>query len=268
MKKLTYLLFVLSAFLFSSCNIYYYSTVSAYEQRVPQNDDGSFTTEKDDIIVTYSFVDKGGSVVYDVYNQSNDPVFVDWTKSVLIAEDHALQYSRSSGKTKTYQFSDISDVVASEGQSISVEKIVLPQDALFIPPHSRVSYSPVSLCNVYNMKLPKSVYKKVQVGGTDINGVYFTPQDSPLLFRSYLTVVNGKSYAETVFEDIFYISSAYKTLSKNDILMELVRKRGDTFYIYEKSRAGKIIGWTALIGLTTVGIIFAPDEGYVDYDYY
>ena len=119
------------------------------------------------------------------------------------------------------------------------------------------------------MKLPASAYQKVQVGGTTIKGVYFTPQNSPLLFRSYLTVVNSKTNAETVFEDIFYISSSYKTLSKNDILMRLVRERGDTFYDYEMNSSAKVLGWTAAIGLVVVAIVLAPEGEYIDtIDYY
>lgn len=269
MKTPLIILILLLSIALSSCNTYYYGVVQSYENRVPQNDDGSFTAEKDDVFITYSFVNQGGSVVYNIYNQSEDPVFVDWGKSVLIAEDQALQYSRGTTKTKTYQFSDSSRSVQEGGKGVAVEKIVIPQDALFVPPHSRVSYSPILLYDVYNMKLPASAYQKVQVGGTTIKGVYFTPQNSPLLFRSYLTIVNSKTNAETVFEDIFYISSSYKTLSKNDILMRLVRERGDTFYDYEMNSGAKVLGWTAAIGLVVVAIVLAPEGEYVDtIDYY
>lgn len=265
MKTHLIFLILVAGFALSSCNTYYYSVVQSYENRVPQNDDGSFTTEQNDVFVTYSFVNYKGEVVYSIYNQSDDPVYVDWSKSVLIAEDNALQYSKvGGGRTKTYQFSDITNVVASEGKEITVDRIVLPQDALFVPPRSRVNYSPIALYNVYNMRLPKSVYQKVQVGGTNVSGVYFTSQNSPLLFRSYLTIVNGKSNAETVFEDIFYISSSYKTLSQNNVLMRLVRERGDTFYGSEVNQAARTMGYIALLGVTIGGLFLLPESEYID----
>lgn len=269
MKNAVILLALVLVFTLSGCNTYYYSVVQSYEERVPQNADGSFTTVKNDIVLTYSFVNQDGEVVYDIYNQSQDPIYVDWSKSVLIAEDQAIQYKQpSSGYTKTYQLSDNTSVASSDENVISTNKLVLSDDVMFIPPHSRVSYSPIALYNLYNMELKKSVYQNVQIDGTDVKGVYFTPQTSPFLFRSYLTVVNSKNNTETVFEDIFYISSAYKTTSQNNILMRLVRERGDTFYGYRVNSTGKVLGWTAVIGLVVIGAAVAPADEYLEPDYY
>lgn len=248
MKKLTYLLFVLLGFAFSSCSTYYYSTVSAYEQRVPQNNDGTFTTEKNNIFVTYAFVNHLGEVVYDIFNQSENPIYVDWSKSVLIVEDHAIQYGEK--------------YIAGDFLSDDDDFSFSQKPVAFIPPFSRVKYSPVLLGDLYNMKLPNSAYQKIDLGDNIVvDGVHFTAETSPLLFRSYLTVVNNTTKEETVFEDIFYISTAYKTSGRVDALDRRLTQKGNTFYYYELSSSSRFIGW-AILGTISVGALFIPNGGY------
>ena len=256
MKNAVILTVVSLGLLLSSCTTYYYGAVKSYDDQIPQNDDGSFTTGKNDVVVTYSFVNFNGDVVFDIFNESDDPVFVNWNKSVLVTEDFAVQNRSTPRHATTYQFSNNNQVVeGADGMYVTK-----PQNTLFVPPHSHAAHSPIALYDVYNMKLPNSAYDKINVGGTEVRGKVFDPANSPLVFRTYLTIVNDRDKSETVFENLFYISSAFKTVSQDAVLMNFVKNRGDTFYTSEINSAGKTIGWISLIGLIVAGAALAPDS--------
>lgn len=236
MKKAFLFLLIGFGLLTSGCTTYYFSTVNSYHNRLSVTKNGYFPTQKNNIFVTYSFKEFGGMVNYEIYNMSADPIFIDLEKSTLIAKDYAVQQSQNASNfvesAKVFgvieqNLSSDTTVTSSFG---SFKQLSLPQNKMFIPPNSRVNFSPVSLYDLYDMRLPNQRYDKVYVGENHIRGVNFTPQDTPLMFRTYITVVNGKDHSETVFEDIFYVSRAYKVTSSNNILMGFVKKRGDTYY--------------------------------------
>lgn len=249
MKNSFILLLLGFGLLTSGCTTYYFSTVESYHNRLPAAKDGYFSTTKNNIVVTYSFREYGGKVNYEVYNMSNDPVFIDLDKSTLIAEDYAIHQAQSaSGPNESAKVYEAIAQNLSSDTTISAVNLLKQfsqsQNKLFVPPNSRTNFSPVSLYDLYNMRLPKQVYNQVRVGEGSIRGIYFTPANTPLMFRTYLTVVNGKDQSETVFEDIFYVSRAYKITSSHDILMGFVKQRGDTYYFSETNENAKLLGWT------------------------
>ncbi len=261
MKNAIALLLIGFGLLTSSCTTYYFSTVDSYQNRIRSTENGYFSTEKNDIVVTYSFKELGGKVIYDVYNASDDPLFIDLSKSTLIAEDYAVQHSEN-----TLSFNEPEEFIENIADEISTDtsltsagdffgKTTQSQGKLFIPPHSRTNFSPVSLYDLYNMRLPKQIYEKVRVGESEVRAALFSPENSPLMFRTYLTVVNDKDKSETVFEDIFYVSRAYRTTSSNAVLMRNVKQRGDIYYFSETNETARLLGWTAVGIATVVGAI-------------
>lgn len=246
-------------FLLSACKTHFYPVVDSYQEGLFRNEDGSFGATRDSLSVTYSFKDSGGNVVYEIHNASSDPVFVDWSRSVLIAEDHAVQLrdniARFDGRaiTTTYQFSNSNYGVHTSDIS---GQIVLPQNDLFIPPRSKIEYSPMSLSRILNLDiLPASLFQKRDVGYTPVKFVKFSEENTPLKFRSYLTIVNDRDKTRTVFEDQFFISEIVKTSSKNSLLDNDVMRRGDMFYIEKTNDNAVIWGWIATGAAVTAGII-------------
>lgn len=255
LKNTVLFLTVVLGLLTSSCTTYYYSTVQSYDKQLPQDGSGLFSTSRNEISVTYSFKDSGGKIVYEIHNNSEDPVFVDWSRSVIIAEDHAIQlrdrdaYFHGNVTTTTYQFSN-SDYVTSAG-SIS-GRVVLPQNDLFIPPHSKVIHSPMSLSSVLDLDIPKDVYMKRDIGVSSVYFIDFTENDTPLKFRSYLTIVNDRDKSQTVFEDTFFISEIVRTGARNDRLHVDVQRRNNLFYIEVLNQKAATAGWI-IVGVATLG---------------
>lgn len=247
---------LLASLLLPSCTTYYYSSVESYENQLVANEDGSFTTSHNDISVTYSFKDLGGKVMYEINNESGDPIFVDWSRSVLIAEDYAVQYKDNTAhfggnvNTVTYRFSN-SDYVTSSG-SVSGQ-IVLPQNELFVPPHSKTVYSPMSLSRVLDVRqFPQTAFDKRVEGASEVFFITFSEKDTPLKFRSYLTIVNDRDKSQTVFENTFFIAEIVKSSSQNPLLARDVKLRGDWFSIEVVNKTTATLGWTA-VGVAMLG---------------
>lgn len=256
MKNSCIFFLLLASLLLPSCTTYYYLSVKSYENQLMANEDGSFTTSCNDISVTYSFKDLGGKVVYEIQNESDDPIFVDWSRSVLIAEDYAVQYkdnlARFGGNvsTVTYRFSG-SDYVTSSG-SVSGQ-IILPQNELFVPPHSKTVHSPMLLERVLDVQqFPQTVFDKRVEGASDVFFITFSEKDTPLKFRSYLTVVNDRDKSQTVFENTFFIAEIVKSSSQNPLLARDVKLRDDWFSIETVNKTSATLGWIAA-GVAVLG---------------
>lgn len=260
------------SFVLTGCRTYFYPTIQSSEIGLYQLQDGSFETSKDNVFVIYSFKDSGGNLVFEIINESDDPVFVDWSRSVLIAEDRALQMRdnvarfQGSAVTTTYRFSDSNYDVHSSSISGNV---VLPQNDLFIPPRSSVVYSPMVLSRVLDLDIPRSFYQKRDIGHSTVRYLKFSEESTPLRFRSYLTIVNDRDKTHTVFEDQFHVSEIVRTLTKNDLLHNDTYRRGDMFYIEKVNRgvvnaSWAVVGVASLAGLIWMGVN-APDVPSVSY---
>lgn len=261
MKSTIYLLALLSVFMLSNCTTYYYSTVQSYENQLPQNEDGSFSNEREDIVITYSFQNENGDLVYDIINNTDDPYMVDWERSVLVLEDNIMPIksdrARFEGdmRTTTYLFGENS----SYGSGSISGTITLPQNKLFITPHSKVAYSPIALMGtVFNWDVIKKTFRKIKAVNKEVEQLSFQEHNTPLKFKSYITLINDADKTQTVFEDTFYISDYYhsrtfKTFDENAL------KRGNTFYIQETKGSGALLYGT-LGALVVAAIVFGEPE--------
>ena len=95
----------------------------------------------------------------------------------------------------------------------------MPKGVEFIPPHSKLVNTPLQLANFPFNEIPKEEYVKEQMttkANTTVNIRVkdFTEEDSPLRFRSYLTLfaggTNGKPLKHSSFERNFYLAKLIK----------------------------------------------------------
>ena len=274
MKKLFLLLFIPLAL--SGCSTYYFTTVKPYNAPNQINKDGSYTSVSENKIeVTYSFRNRNGNIVFDINNQSDDPLFVDWNRSSLIIEHHAANIKKNQSPLPQnipftiYQFGDVNAPVVTDNRT---GRVVLPQDDLFIPPYTKASYSPMSLSRVMNEKIvPDSLYSKKMIGESTVKYIDFSEENTPLMFRSYLTIVNDRNETQTIFEDYFYVAGIIRSGSANILFMNDVRNRGDIFFFEVENKTATTIGWV-VAGVAVVGgmVLLAPyaSEESTTFDYY
>lgn len=269
MKNLLfYLLIAACVPLLGSCSSYYYSTLSSSDREGDENMKEGFIQENDTVRISYNFYGENAPVSITIYNKLNEPLFVDWTRSSLIIDDEATSYYNESvaiqGNIESDSYSDMyrwgRRTSSTYGGSVGTfsGEVTLPKGISFIPPRSKVNKSSLMLSNLPFDNIPKKEYTKVgvpKVNNEVVNVLIkeFTEEDSPVRFRSYLTLyADNPDTAPMTFERSFYVSRLMKTgnLSPSNV-WEAQQKQPDFFYVHTVKG-----GETAtLIGVIAIGVV-------------
>lgn len=234
----------------SSCApIYFYSTLTSLNEDLQQTDNGDFISDSDSLLVAYWFNGENTPIYINVYNKTDKPLYVDWSRSSLIKDGQAISYQG--------RISSVSD----GGQHYP-----WLDDQVFIPPHSRKTfYSPVLSAFQYG-DLDNQYFKKDTVrmaGGytTSVKRLDFSTKTTPLRFRSYLSFYTNNSNEPFSVEHDFYVSNLMKGqgIGSNDMKSDF-GLRGDVSYTLKNSKnkaffegVGIVVGTAALVGVVVVG---------------
>lgn len=248
MKNRSILLISSILFLLTSCmsTTYYYSTLESEDRYMTKSENGNFVIENDSILVTYNFYGKNAPITISVFNKTNCPLFIDWKKSAVIIDGTAVSYKgdrmniegNTYGDSHTYNITDNYSTTASRGSLYG--SITIPHDAEFVPPQSKIVHTPLELSNLSFKQIPDKEFTKevfIKSSGFDENvkAMNFTFDDSPLSFRSYLTMYFDKDPVRPlILDNEFYISRIMKSggLSPKDLAAKH-GKPGNTFYLVE-----------------------------------
>lgn len=231
MKKLFFLGILLLSLTSCGSN-YLYCTLKTQDSNIKQNSDGSFVLDNDSVEIVYSFNGKDAPLQISVYNKSNQPLRIDWSKSALLIKDKSISYL-----SNTAYFQGNTNGYASVSGNVNGQvsgKIHLPSSMDFILPKSKVSKNVVRIeTNVNDFTNIK--YSKVLMADKDgqtvnVSRAYFNNQDTPIKFTSYLTLYT-ESDKPIVYEQDFFVSSLLKTksISPNNLPGDM-GERGDFFY--------------------------------------
>jgi len=254
----------------NGCSSYYYSVLNSDDWSGYKDRQGNFVQENDSVRVSYSFYGESAPVHISVYNKTDAPLFVDWARSGIIIDDIATSYHSGTATVQgSTEFTSYGESYGWNGFSSSESRgsfsgeIALPVGVNFIPPKSKVENQPLTLANFPFDKIPNEQYEKgkfltelaneVTVRTTD-----YTEEDSPLYFRSYLTVYaedKPGSYQPMYFERSFYISKLMKTGNVEPANFKAGQgKHGDFFYVHKVRGAntGVIVG---VVALSVAGVV-------------
>lgn len=90
MKKL---LLLLPLGLLVSCtnSIYHVATVKSEQVRLIEKD---FTVENEHLRAVYNLWEKGGRMRFMLFNKTDQPVYIDWSKSFFVRNDNKTSYSQ------------------------------------------------------------------------------------------------------------------------------------------------------------------------------
>jgi hypothetical protein len=219
MKKLALLVLVLIVMV--SCKSHMISTVSS-NTASKEVTSGAFFIENDSVKISYNFTGENSPLTVEVYNKLNEPVYVNWEQSAVIVDD------------KAYSFVD--DKLAIEGNTSSVSlnyqsqydtynygdffgTVKLSKNAGFIPPKSQVSRTMYALNTINTFKLDQTAFEKKAMNYTEGSGIVYvkqanySPSDSPIQFRCYVTLYTVKEGAPKAFsfEQRFWVSTIMKS---------------------------------------------------------
>jgi hypothetical protein len=249
------LLLSVCTLLLASCSKYQVGVLSSSNIKKDQ-ETGKFIAENDSVKITYSFWGRNAPINLNVYNKLNVPMYVDWQRSSFIVDDRAVSYADN----RVVINSDISTTTVG-GRSASyssgtIDAVAsLPRNVVFVPPHAQVSKQLLEVSGQF-FDLPDSVFTKKEIttsaaeGNTTVKIGEFTKANSPLSFRSYLTLYTLENNVPqfTAYEHDFFVSKIIK-LSGEPAYYDMYQSRGDYYYTQKSTTGGKIGTGIGLAGL-------------------
>jgi len=249
--------------LFASCSKYQYGTLNS-TNAVKNEQSGDFIVENYTLAIVYRFKGENAPLNIQIKNKLNEPLHVDWRRSALILGDKAVVYADNKisiqGETfsqSTYgSFSRLDDSKSRSGTLAATAS--LPENDSFIPPHSTIERTLLKLSDTL-ISLPKGKFNQVQMYSLDGEIVYsvksatFTREDSPLVFRSYLTFYTEKGKEAKVFpiQQEFYLSQLVQAGQRGNKSEFNPGNRSDIFYTSKATGYAKtmtVIGAGLFIG--------------------
>lgn len=285
MRNLLYL-FVFAALLLglSACSSYYYSMLNSNDPSGRRMREVILCRKTIRYVSLIVSGERTPPVTITIYNKLDEPLYVDWGRSALIIDDVATTYdpkvasvrgeSSSVASGSSFHWSDRSSSGWSYSEGSFSGDVSLPKGVEFIPPHSKLVNTPLQLANFPFNEIPKEEYVKEQMttkANTTVNIRVkdFTEEDSPLRFRSYLTLfaggTNGKPLKHSSFERNFYLA---KLIKVGDVAPQYFdegqQQSGDFFYVKEThgATAGLVVG---AIAVTAAGVAIEATLGPVNY---
>lgn len=258
-------LFLIAIASLSSCSRYYVSTLES-SNTFKNETTGEFKFENDTLAITYNFYGVNAPISIELYNKLNEPLYVNWQKSALIKGDRATSYS---GRQLTFDAklsgSSLEGIEHIDGRETTDydAKIsgaaTLPEEISFIPPKSRITKIPLKLAQIDYKAISDTLYQRSYISLTGRPGVWakeasFNSQNSPLNFKSYLTLYTQKGNDQSTFSlrQDFYISNLIKTAANPKVMTALESKPGNVFYYSETTGYGKTMAGVG-IGALAVG---------------
>lgn len=243
----------------SGCSTYYYSTLSSADGVGDRTREGDFIQQNDTATVVYSFSGEDAPIHITIYNKLDEPLYVDWGRSAVIIDGQSTSYGGEMDFDPEEQVRFTSSHVE------------------MIPPFSMVQRQPLTLANFPFKKIPDKEYRRMNYPTEDGERIRlqvrdYMPDDSPLYFRSYLTLFTGGTEGRLprslVFDRDFYISRLVKAgnLSPKDF-KPMQQQSGDTFYVrYVKGRnfGYAVASIAVVVGVVALEVAVGPVD---DYDY-
>lgn len=258
---------VLALFLLSSCSTYYISKLNSLD--LAKNEEtGAFLFENDSLRIGYSFFGENAPVQIDVFNKLDEPLYIDWQRSALIVDDQATSYMGDdiaiNGRTSSdgYSYRTLADWRSTTQYGAFNGTATLPSGLTFIPPKSKIEKTQLELANLFYEDIADSSYSRLELAGFDgtmhsIKVRNYTAQNSPLHFRSYLTLYTLDGVTDKpkqiVLEQSFYVNQVSKLGINPENLLSYKNRRGDVFYNKKtKGRNAALITTAVAIGVLGV----------------
>lgn len=184
--------------------------------------DNNFVYENDTVKVTYSFWGNGGVMSFVIFNKTDRPLYIDWSRSSMIVNSN-----------NTFYYND------------SLAAVSYNQTAVgFLPPKTQIkqSISPMVTRNISdwsNFETQYQIRNDTRKTETKIFSRQFSKDKSPVIFRNFLTLSDHQDFQNSFFVDnAFYVAEVQAMdvrnfmKQKSDNLWEFFYKRGTDFYFY------------------------------------
>ena len=278
MKNYSFLLYVMTAILCSSCSYKYLQVynISADDLKKEQ---GSFVYEDDLCRISYDFWGNGGNIAFSFENLTDENLYIVMPKSSYIINGEAFDYysgrefsnrvtegtDRTSGVsiaasalgfwTPSLMLGSRSNslgITKSNSSSVSYTVSTKEQEYVCIPPKSWKILGGYSISDIIYKECDNSSFNYPNRNSEPIT---YSLEDTPIVFRNRIAVSDcnpaiGKLH---FIDNQFYVSEVCNYKDREDV----------TFTSTQRDECGKITSET-----TRVSLISAPDRFYNEYGEY
>jgi hypothetical protein len=261
MKRIALLVIITAAL--ASCKSFQINTVSSINA-IKNDSTGIFNIENDSLIISYNFKGNNSPLNVEVFNKLDEPLFINWERSAVIVDGKAYSYVsdnlniKSDVSASTIELGNIPIAYTDGTVNTNVK---LSKNESFVPPHSKTGRTIYALNQANTMKIDKSAFTSLTLtdadGLTPINGktVNFSPENSPLKFKSYLTLYTLKDNIQRSFasQHSFYISSVTKVMQNPKNVFEYEHNPGDILVNSKSTGFGKTMAVVGVVGVIGAG---------------
>ncbi len=238
----------LGIFICAGCSTYQYAVLDGDLNR---DQSYQFIHETDSIRVKYSFMGENGPIQIEIFNKQTQPVYVDWKKSSLIINENTIPYWKDesiiNATSAGYNLNWMPTYTTNRSQTDGI--ISRAVSINFIPPQSSVTHNSIFIKQeFFQLPQPSSDNEmKLNPNGATALKYTYQPENSPLKFRSYLTLSSKEDFSKTmVLDNHFWVTE----IMQSSIEPSLFPGKINQFYIKETTGAG-----LAAAGILTVVLV-------------
>lgn len=247
MKSTIFILF--SALLFAACSEYQYAVIDSNVKKSA----GRIIFENDSVKINYRFSGNNGPAVIGVYNKLNVPLYVNWQRSSLIIDEESVsrvpETAGFSATATTNNWSRWNNINTTTDISGNIQQ---PVQTGFIPPNSYIQSQPIYLLNEVTVPTEEMKSKRMTGYVSLVKYKSFDFEDSPLVFRSYITVATTADFAQPiVFDHKFWVSEVVRT-AISPSSMKPYFDREDVYHVTKPSEATPMAALLVAMGLTAL----------------
>jgi hypothetical protein len=231
---------------------YQYATLSS---NLSAEDAEEFVHETDTLKIEYSFNGTNCPVNISIQNKLTVPIYVDWKRSAVILDGQTFSYWNDkailTGTSHGYAI-EWTPFASSTFSEIDGE-ITRKESTSFIPPHSTKQTTMITLQNNFidppsDRKAQKAkVYSTV--GPYTGSIYYFKKENSPLGFRSFLTVSTEPSFNKPLtYDHDFWVNEIVETsVSPGNYMDNGENTANNRFHTTKSTGVGTALSVTAIL---------------------
>jgi hypothetical protein len=244
-----------------SCTRYQYVAI---DSNLPRNQQNEYLVENDSMRITYNFQGWEGPLNINIENKGDKPFYINWQKSAVILDGkkYSLWQDRTDiqgiGSDITLRWNNFYSSGVSDFQGV----LYRDEQVSFIPPHSSINMTPVNLRTNF---IPRSNEVPVartslptREGRVNAKLQLFEPDNSPVKFRSFLTLSSDQNFNNPVYlDDLFWISSVTESHSSPGKVTYLPENQ---YYLRQTTGFGSFTIGVVAITTIVLAVIFGANN--------
>lgn len=235
----------------TSCSRYQFVGIQG---NLPATKTNSFVVESDSLRINYNFNGPHCPVNLRITNKTTTPLYIDWRRSSIIVNNVSYSYYRDN-----YQFTATTSGVEFNGNINSISNSITTGEASrmadqgFIPPQAEIEFGGITLKDHFFEVKQAPLVNVVDRNGFvyQANQTKFSEADSPMKFRSYLTISYDRNFEKVkTYDHFFWVG----TINGTHTPPSSIAGFDNEFYTRKTTGFGNFIGGIAVVAILLVAV--------------